>query len=263
MKSENSRFEKDPLRSIRDKVERASHGYDRLSAELDIADRVHNLLIERCEPFVSGTDVLELGYVDGAWTDAILRNRRNVDIVEGARRHVERAEARYRGDPNVRVFHWLFEEFTPDRRYDTVVAGGILGCVEDPLAFLRRVRGWLKEGGYLIATLPNTRSLHRRIGTLMNFEDTPDELGFQYQEVGVVHAFDRYKFRTLLLESGFEVMALRGCFLKPVPNELMENWDDRLLRALLEVGDELEDYCYYMYAICRKPESSAEPFRLP
>jgi hypothetical protein len=32
----------------------------------------------------------------------------------------------------------------------------------------------------------------------------------------------------------------------------MEGWDDALLRAFLMIGDELEDYCWFLYAICAK-----------
>ena len=34
-------------------------------------------------------------------------------------------------------------------------------------------------------------------------------------------------------------------------SEQMEDWPDDLLRAFLEVGDELEDYCWFVYAVCQ------------
>jgi hypothetical protein len=31
----------------------------------------------------------------------------------------------------------------------------------------------------------------------------------------------------------------------------MADWSDVMLRAFLDVGNELEDYCWFLYAVCR------------
>ena len=43
----------------------------------------------------------------------------------------------------------------------------ILKHLDDPSTILNRARGWLKPTGFLIATTPNARSLHRRVGVYM------------------------------------------------------------------------------------------------
>jgi 2-polyprenyl-3-methyl-5-hydroxy-6-metoxy-1,4-benzoquinol methylase len=246
------RDEDDPLAVARNEVEKASRHYYHTPTQLGIDNRIKQLIVERCAPFVKGPAILELGYIDGLWTDAILRQNCDVDIVEGASRHIEHARNRYAGNPRVRVIHKLFQEFEPDKPYNTIVAGDMLGCLPDARGFLKRACGWIREGGHLLATVPNSRSLHRRVGSLMNLEATPTELNQRYREVGVYGSYDRYELRHVLLQSGFEIKTLRGCFLKPLPSAQMENWSDELLRAFLDVGDELEDYCYYLYAVCRK-----------
>ena len=110
----------------------------------------------------------------------------------------------------------------------------------------------MNDDGRLIATLPNSRSLHRRIGALMNLESTPVQANQRDQEVGNHRGYDRYEFRHLLLEGGLEIEMLRSCFLKPLSSAQMEGFSDQLLRAFLDVGDELEDYCWFLYAICRR-----------
>ncbi|HEV2915731.1 MAG TPA: methyltransferase domain-containing protein [Pyrinomonadaceae bacterium] len=247
------------LAAARDEVERASQHYYHTPLQLGIDNRTKQFVVERCEPYIRGPRVLELGYVDGLWTDAILgRGGCKVDIVEGAERHAEHARARYSGRDDVRIFHQLFQEFEPTGTYDTIIAGDMLRYLPDPAAFLAHARQWLEDDGRLIATIPNSRSLHRRIGALMNMEPTPTRANRRDVEVGNLRSYDRYEFRHLLLEGGFEVKMLRGCFLKPLSSAQMQDWDDQLLRAFLDLGDELEDYCWFIYAVChkRRPESA-------
>src|SRR5262249_698485 len=57
--------------------------------------RVKNLIVQRCLPFLRGPCVLDLGYVDGSWTDPVLARGWTSDIVEGAERHVAYARHPY------------------------------------------------------------------------------------------------------------------------------------------------------------------------
>ena len=237
--------------SGREAVEEASRRYYCSEKQTGIDNRVKRLLIERCLPHVKGPRVLDLGYVDGTWTNALLAAGHRVHIVEGATSHVERARARYAGRSEVAITHSLFEEFDPTDLYDTVIAGDMLGCLDDPVGLLRRASRWLTPNGVLVATVPNSRSLHRRVGVLMNIEATPVTVNELYTVVGNSWSYDRYLLRHHLMTAGFEVLTLRGCFLKPLPSDQIAHWDDLLLRAFLEIGDELEDYAYYVYAACR------------
>jgi hypothetical protein len=132
----------------------------------------------------------------------------------------------------------------------------MLRYLHDPAAFLATMRDALAPGGRLIATIPNSRSLHRRIGTLMNLEASPTEANQRDQEVGNLRGYDRYEFRQLLLSAGLEIEQLHGCFLKPLSSTQIEGWSDDLLRAFLLLGDELEDYCWFLYAVCKRPAST-------
>ncbi len=239
--------------SVQIAVDAATGHYYNGSVQTGIDNRIKRLLIERCLPHVSGPHVLDLGYIDGTWTDALLAQGHRVDVVEGASAHAAHAAARYSSQPGTRVVHALFENFEPDRLYDSVVAGDMLGCIDDPVGLLRRASAWLRPGGVIVATVPNSRSLHRRVGALMEIEATPDAVNDQYRVVGNRWSYDRYLLRHHLSLAGFDVVALRGCLLKPLPSERLIDWDDALLRAFLDIGDELEDYCYYIYGVGRKP----------
>ena len=246
---------RDRLESVRREVERASGYYYYTPLQQGIDARSKRLVIERCEPFIQGPAVLDLGFVDGDWTDAALRRAAHVDVVEGATRHVQHARTRYEGRQDVRVFHGLFQEFRPDRTYNTVIAGDMLRYVEDDVAFLTAVRGWLAPGGRLIVTVPNRRSLHRRIGVALGFEASLDEATVRDREVGNRRSYDRYELRAAVQAAGFQIDDVRGCLLKPLSSRQMQDWSDDLLRAFLEIGDELEDYCWFLYALGSVPAS--------
>ena len=249
----------DPFSEARHEVERASCHYYYTPLQEGIDARTKRLVIERCEWFIRGPRVLDLGFVDGNWTDVALSRGASVDIVEGAQRHVEHARARYADRTDVRIVHALFQEFVPDCTYDTVIAGDMLRYVPDDAEFLRCVRGWLAPGGRLIVTVPNRRSMHRRVGALLGIERNPDEPNVRDRQVGNRRSYDRYALRDALLAAGFEIQMVRGCFLKPLSSAQMQDWPDELLRAFLLLGEELEDYCWFLYALASSPAAPDEP----
>lgn len=234
-------------------VERGASYYYHSPLQQGIDARTKQLVIERCRSFIRPPRVLDLGYVDGNWTDVALASGAQVDIVEGASRHVALARQRYGGRADVRVFHALFQEFEPDVAYDTIIAGDMLRYVPDDREFLARMCRSLTPGGHLIATVPNRRSLHRRVGAALGLEADIDEPNARDREVGNRRSYDRYSLRHVIASAGLEVVEVRGCFLKPLSSAQMQGWSDELLRAFLLVGDELEDYCWFLYALARKP----------
>src|SRR5215470_9462660 len=133
------------LDDLRAEVERAAQHYYHSPQQLGIDNRTKRFVIERCEPYLKGPRVLELGYVDGEWTDVLVAKRFQVDVVEGAAAHVEHARARFAGQPSVRIFRALFQEFDADGIYDCIVAGDMLRYLPEPATFLRRAAGWLKD----------------------------------------------------------------------------------------------------------------------
>ncbi len=242
----------DPFTREREEVERAAQHYYNTALQKGVDNRTKKFVFERCRPFMKGPRVLELGYIDGAWTALTVGDGHRVDIVEGASRHVEHAQKTLGTLPTVRVFHNLFQEYKPDCRYNTIVAGDMLRYLDDPQAFLQQCQGWLEDDGNLIVTVPNSRSLHRRVGTLMHLEPTPASANARDKEVGNRRGYDRYELRELVLSSGYEIQELHGCFLKPLSSAQMADWPDDVLRGLYEVGSELEDYCWFLYAIAHK-----------
>lgn len=235
---------------MRARVEEAGGRYYYTDLQTGIDNRTKQFLIDRCEPYVRPGHAIELGYMDGVWTEMLLRKGCTVDIVEGAQSHATSARERFGGESRVRIFHSLFQEFKPDRPCDSMLMTGVIKHIPDPLEFLKVARTWLKPDGVAIAATPNNRSFHRRMGTYMGLEPAPGDLNSRDREVMNYATYDRYTWRKLLMAAGFRVDVLRGCFLKPLSSEQMKDWSDEVLRGLLAMGDELEDYSWYLYAVC-------------
>jgi hypothetical protein len=81
-------------------------------------------------------------------------------------------------------------------------------------------------------------------------EDHPANANSRDQEVGNLRSYDRYQLRQELQRAALKLIELRGCFLKPLSSVQMADWNNTLLDAFLEIGDELEDYAWFLYAVC-------------
>ena len=84
------------MKTDQTQLDRSSQSYY-YSDKMNIDNRLRNCLIQRCLPFAKGPRVLELGFMDGQWTEQFLARGFSVDIVEGAERQYQCAADKYRG----------------------------------------------------------------------------------------------------------------------------------------------------------------------
>ena len=248
-----------------DAVESAAGHYYATPAQV-FDDKYKVFVIEdACRAVVPGR-ILELGYMNDIWTRRLLDFAGSIDIVEGATEHAQRALQDFASDPRVTVVHSLFEDFRPTGQYDTIVMAGVIKHIPDDVGFLRLARSWLAPGGVVLASTPNSRSLHRRLGACMGLEPAPDEHNARDREVFNVHLYDRYKFRALFTEAGYEVVSVKGIFLKILSTEqlmhLGERYDiERILTGLHALGEELQDYAWYLSLVARLPQHNGATSR--
>jgi 2-polyprenyl-3-methyl-5-hydroxy-6-metoxy-1,4-benzoquinol methylase len=236
-------------------VEKAGHRYYYTSAQ-EFDDINKQMVIEEIRRFIKPGRMLELGYINNIWTNALLRAGGTVDILEAASNHVEKARTDFQDNPNVTVHHTLFEDFVPTEKYDTILMSGVVKHIPDDLGFLRHARSWLKAEGVVIGCTQNSRSFHRRLGTYMGLESRPDEANQRDKEVFNLHQYDRYSWRALFVEAGYEVEMVQGVYLKILSTEQMmylgERYDvNQIMAGLKELAEELQDYAWYMYLVAK------------
>jgi 2-polyprenyl-3-methyl-5-hydroxy-6-metoxy-1,4-benzoquinol methylase len=232
-------------------INKAAESYYFTSQQIGIDNRCRERMIRRCIAHVVPGDVLELGFMDGQWTDHFLAKGCRVTAVEGAERNFKFGQDKYRGLRGVTMVHSTFENFTPTQRYDLIHMGGVLKHLDDPAALLRRSIDWLEPKGTLIATTPNARSLHRRVGVHMGALKDLSSLSETDRSVGNLRHYDMDSFRSLLHEGGYEPVELATAVLKPLSSAQMTDFSDELLDALDKMADEIPDYGWYIYAVCK------------
>jgi 2-polyprenyl-3-methyl-5-hydroxy-6-metoxy-1,4-benzoquinol methylase len=238
-------------------VETAGYKYYYTSAQ-EFDDINKKMVIDEIRRFIKPGRMLELGYINNIWTKALLEAGGRVDILEAASNHVDKAREDFRDNPRVRVIHTLFEDYTPEESYDTILMSGVIKHIPDDVGFLRRARAWLKQDGVVIGCTQNSRSFHRRLGTYMGLESAPDAHNKRDQEVFNIHQYDRYKWRALFLEAGYEVAKVQGVFLKILSTEQMmylgQKYDvTQIMEGLRKLGEELQDYAWYLFLIAQLP----------
>lgn len=233
-------------------IDKAAINYYFSKLQTGIDNRCRERMIQRCLPHITrGSSILELGFMDGQWTDHFLDIGCRVTAVEGATRNVDYGRAKYREEPRVTLVHSTFQDYEPSQRFDVVHMGGMLKHMEDPVALLQRSLAWLNPGGLLIATTPNARSLHRRVGVYMGMLSDLSSLSETDRKIDNLRHYDLDSFRKLLVDGGFSIVDIATAILKPVSSDRMSDWPDDLLDALDRIATDIPDYGWYIYAIAR------------
>lgn len=245
----------------RQAVEAAGHRYY-YTSEQEFDDINKRMVIEEIRRFIKPGRMLELGYINNIWTDALLEAGGSVDILEAASNHVEKARAHFNDNPQVKVFHTLFEDYVPAEKYDTILMSGVIKHIPDDVGFLRQARAWLKPGGVVIGCTQNVRSFHRRLGAYMGLEPSPEAHNKRDREVFNLHQYDRFKWRALFLEAGYEVEKVQGVFLKILSTEQMIHLGQKydvmqIMEGLRRLGEELQDYAWYLFLIAHLPDQTS------
>ena len=98
----------------------------------------------------------------------------------------------------------------------------------------------------------------------MGLELAPDAPNETDNAVFNIHIYDRFKWRALFLEAGYEVEKVQGVFLKTLSTEqlmyLGEKYDViQIMNGLRQLAEELQDYAWYLFLIARLPGEESEP----
>ncbi len=181
--------------------------------------------------------VLELGYGEGIITGMLLAAGREVTVVEGAKLLHDALTGVF--GSRVHAVHALFEEFSPAAPFDAIIASHVLEHVDDPVALLRRMAGWLAPGGRLVIVVPNKESLHRRLAVLMGLQPALDTLGARDRLVGHQRVYSHATLEQDLRAGGYTLTEKTGFFLKPVANSMMLGYSTELLGAMNQIGPQL------------------------
>lgn len=205
--------------------------------DLDIEELQQALSMRLVADGVRGSArVLEMGYGTGLTVRELQALDVPIEVLEGSPLLADEARRRH---PGLLVHEALFESYDPGPCYDAVLALHVAEHVDDPRSLLAHVATWLRPGGRLVVAVPNAESLHRRLAVTMGLQERLDSPSARDVVLGHQRVYTLDQLRDDVEASGLRVVDELGWFVKTVPNSMMLEYDERLLRALFDVSDEL------------------------
>jgi SAM-dependent methyltransferase len=115
----------------------------------------------------------------------------------------------------------------PAQRFDVITVNHVLEHLRDPIAALRRLRGWLQPDGVLVVEVPNVQAHYHAPGTRFHFAHL-----YNFSRVTLLATAARAGFAPLDVALTPGVCHLDAAF-RPAP-ETMPRWDAAHARAVSE-----------------------------
>lgn len=116
-------------------------------------------LEDRCLPVMPPGRLLEIGCADGEWLKSLDDSGWDVRGIEFSAKAAARARKR-----GLHVEATSIETATaPDKPFDVIAAWMVFEHLHHPELALQKIKSWLSPSGYLVASIPDSGALPRRI----------------------------------------------------------------------------------------------------
>lgn len=171
--------------------------------DLDDNNSSHALITELVG---TGKRVLDVGCATGYLAAALIERGCGVTGIEldpeAARQAEERGVRVFAGD----VENMDLDEHLSGEVFDVMIFGDVLEHLRDPLRALRRLEPFLREGGHVVASIPNVAHGSVRLALMQG--------RFRYQRLGLLddthlRFFTRESVERLFEDAGFLITDLR------------------------------------------------------
>lgn len=157
------------------------------------------------------------------------------------------------------VYGWG-ETFKLNQKFDTINMTNLLEHVDSPVKLLKNCKEHLNKGGRIIAQVPNSLSITRRLGVLMDLIDSTNDISdkeryfYGHQRVYTLKTLER-DFK----KAGLKIVESGGILYKPLPNEDLykiycsktETEKELFMQALIEFGKDRPNECAQIYVCAR------------
>jgi 2-polyprenyl-3-methyl-5-hydroxy-6-metoxy-1,4-benzoquinol methylase len=215
--------------------------------QLDFDKKLLQLRYETLKPYMHGPEGLELGSAEGEMTQMLLPHFEHLIAVDGA---IDLLDAVPEA-PNLAKVHSLFEDYRPDRTFNSIVMANILEHIDDPASLLRRAVQWLAPGGHILVIVPNANSIHRLVAVKMGLLETADALNERDLSLGHRRVYTRMRLLADIESAGLRPAHLGGNFFKPLTNrQIQDTWSNEMIRGFYELGKDFPDYAAELFAVC-------------
>lgn len=183
-------------------------------------------------------------------------------VVEPVPAFAHAAADKAEGDARVLVRGEFFEDAAPGiaarhpEGADLVIVDSLLHerAVSTPL--LESAHQLLRKEGFIHVSVPNARSLHRRVAHAMGILADPHERSGRKRVLEQARVYDVDGLERELREAGFMPVARGGHTIKPFTNAQMADVEKvvgaRVLEGLYALGAELPALCAEVWVVARR-----------
>ena len=242
---ENKNFSNDEIKSL----EKISEEYLKPDLGRIVDKKLFSMISDEVLPWIEGPEVLEMGFGDDEWTSKIINKIGHSNLVDGSSILLKASKEKYK--EKITTYESLFEFFKPDKSFDTILASYILEHVENPVLVLKNVSGWLKPSGKLIAIVPHAGSLHRRLAVAMGLQKNVSDLGETDHRMGHRRVYSLDTFESDITKAGYQIEMKTGFFTKLLPQSMMHNMSDEMLKGLMNLSHQLPiEYAASIAFVC-------------
>ncbi len=211
----------------------------------------NSMTIEYCyeiySRFLKPGSVLELGPAEGLMTERLSKSYNDITLVEGSEFFCKQLKSKF---PSVSVVNTLFEDYNPSQKFSNILLGHVLEHVDEPVEILKLATNWLTIDGVILASVPNSRSLHRQASVIMGIqpsEETMSDLDYHH---GHRRIYNPESFRSDFIKAGLQVFHYGGYWLKPVSNsQINGTWTREMLSAFMKLGERYPDVAAEIYVV--------------
>lgn len=216
------------------------------NTQLDFDKKLIFFRYKTIKAFFKGTVALEMGPAEGVMTEWLCNDFEELDIVDGSKILLD-AVPNY---PNVTKHQSWFEEFSPSRKYDTIIMEHVLEHIEHPVEVLLKVKEWLKKDGVLIIGVPNAKSIHRLAAVKMGLLQSEYQLNERDIALGHYRVYDMERFKGDVLGAGFLIQHSGGVFFKPVSNgQIQTEWTEQMIEGFYQLGKDFPEHTAEIFIV--------------
>jgi len=209
----------------------------------------HNFCIEysfrSLLPHLIGGSCLEVGCSYGGTTVKLAKYFKEVIAVDGSNIQINRLIEKLKllNINNVTTCVSYIENLDINKKFDVIVASYILEHVKDPVFVLSHLKQFLNPNGTILITVPNARSLHRKIGAEMGLIKEITDLSSNDIDDGHYRVYTSDTLKQDIFLSGLKVISTEGIMLKPLTFVQMAEMGSNFCDACYKVGKEYSDIC--------------------
>lgn len=221
----------------------------------DFDEVVRGYLMRTLSPFFPRDGrTLEIGCFDGSSTLRLAEHFDDITVLEASSELIETARARV--PARVRFVHDTIENARFGATFDAIFLVHTLEHLDDPVAALARLRGWLAPRGRLFVVVPNAQAASRQIAVRMGLieSNTAVTEGERLHGHRNTYAFDTLEHHAR--SAGLRIESRGGVMFKPFANfqfdRLIEHRiiDQAYLDGCYALGMQYPELTASIYLVC-------------